>query len=458
MAAPWPNQRSNRRFVVNRIVCVVVAVLLPGGVSPQQRSDARDSVPVFAAADSTLRLGELYVIAARANPRVRAATAVADATDAALPSTTRPPDPRVQFALMNRELPGFAPMNPLGMTQVQVMQMIPTAGKLAYGSRAAQSRAVGVRLRATELSWEVRRQVAAAFYETYRVERATTIALETRRFLVGVTETAEAMYRVGEAPQADVLKAQVEVAMLTEEIIALQALRRVALARLGGLIDQRVDSTTPPAGLPMFPPDVPPLDSLERLAVSERAMVKAGEAELSAMEFERALAYREIWPDLEIGVQYGQRSDGMGTERMASLMVGASLPIFASRRQLPMRESATAMRAMATADLAAMRADTRAMVGVAHAEWRRARSLQQLYRGTVLPQARAAVMSALAAYRVGGVNLMTLLDGQAAVNRFEQELAALEAMEGIVIAELEMLLGRNLLDLATRPSETRSPR
>ena len=104
------------------------------------------------------------------------------------------------------------------------------------------------------------------------------------------------------------------------------------------------------------------------------------------------------------------------------------------------------MRAMAVADLTAMRAETRARVGAAYAEWHRARNLQTLYRSTVLPQARAAVDAALASYRVGGVNLMTLLDNQATVNRYAQELAGLEAMEGIALAELEMLMGRELFD------------
>jgi len=66
----------------------------------------------------------------------------------------------------------------------------------------------------------------------------------------------------------------------------------------------------------------------------------------------------------------------------------------------------------------------------------------------VLPQARAAVEAALASYRVGGVNLMTLLDNQVTVNRYEQELAAIEAMEGVALAELEMLMGRELFDAA----------
>jgi len=186
-----------------------------------------------------------------------------------------------------------------------------------------------------------------------------------------------------------------------------------------------------------------------------RPMLLAGDAELAAADASRTLAYRELFPDVEIGLQYGQRAGAMGPERMGSLMLGTSVPIFARQRQLPMRAEADAMREMAAADLRAMRAETRALLGAAYAEWQRARNLQRLYRSTVLPQARASVEAALASYRVGGVNLMTLLDNQATVNRYEQELAALEAMEGMALAELEMLMGRELFDANRRADSPR---
>ncbi len=399
------------------------------------------------------RLGAVYALADRNNPRIAAAAALADAVRARASGARRPPDPQLQLGLMNRELPGLAEMDPLGMTQVQLMQMLPTPGKLGFAGEAADARATAARERATEMRWEIRRLVAAAFYDVYRTERALTIALATRRLVEDVAATADAMYRVGETAQADVLKARVAVARMDEEIIAMRAMRLAQLARLTGLLDQPIDSTMPRVALPVFPDSVGAIDSLTRHAADDRPMVRAGQAELAAAESDSRLARREIWPDLQLGVQYGQRGGMGGVERMASLMVGASLPVFAGSRQLRMRDEAEAMRAMTAADLGAMRAETRAQVGEWHVEWQRARNLQVLYRSTVLPQARATVTASLAAYRVGRINLMTVLDDQMTVNRYEQELAVLEAAEGMALAELEMLLGRELFDPhSSRPS------
>ena len=217
-------------------------------------------------------------------------------------------------------------------------------------------------------------------------------------------------------------------------------------ARLDALLNRPTHDLVPSPVLPAFPDSVPSMDSLVALAEAGRPMLRAGERDLEAANAQARLARREIWPDLTVGLQYGSQSGEMGTERMGSLMVGASVPVFAGRRQLRMREETDAMRQMAAADLAAMRADTRARVAEAYASLTRARNLAALYRTTVIPQAEATVASSLAAYRVGGVDFMTLLDNRMTVNKYRQELFALDAEQGKAWADLEMLVGRELFE------------
>lgn len=136
----------------------------------------------------------------------------------------------------------------------------------------------------------------------------------------------------------------------------------------------------------------------------------------------------------------------MGTEKMGSLMLGATIPVYARSRQLKMREEANAMRAMAAADLAAMRADTRGRIAELYADFARSRNLRQLYTTTVIPQAEGTVTASFAAYRAGDITFMTLLDNQMVLNRYRQESITLAAAQGKTIAEIEMLLGRELFD------------
>jgi outer membrane protein TolC len=398
------------------------------------------------ASAAPLRLSSLYQLLPDASPQVGAARALARAADARVAGAKRPPDPEVELAFMNRELPSLALMDPLGMTQLKVTQMVPVAGKLSLAGNVASAQATAARARVDDVRWDMRSRVAMAFYDLYRTDRSLAVAAETRRLLEDIASTAQTMYAVGEGRQADVLKARVEIAKMTEDIVRMQAMRVAAATAIAGLLDRAPDFAAGSPVLPAFPAELPALDSLLALADSGRPMIQAGRSDLRAADASATLAAREIWPDLEVSVAYGQRPGETGVERMGSLMIGASLPVFANSRQRKMRDEADAMRAMASAELQAMRAQTRARVAELYATLVRARSLAHLYRTTVLPQARAAVTSSLAAYRVGQVNLMTLLDDQMTVNRYGQELFALEAEEGTTLAELEMLVGRELFD------------
>jgi len=71
----------------------------------------------------------------------------------------------------------------------------------------------------------------------------------------------------------------------------------------------------------------------------------------------------------------------------------------------------------------------------------RAQGLGSLYRTSVLPQAQAAVQSALSAYRVGGVEYMTLVESEMTVNRYEIEILRLAADFEEALAEIEALVG-----------------
>ena len=302
-----------------------------------------------------------------------------------------------------------------------------------------------------ETEWEVRAAVAMAFYDLYATDRQLTVARETLRLLHDISRTAESMYRVGEGRQTDVLRAQVEIARMTEDTLRMTAMRQAMAARLDALLDRAESQINEPV-LPVFPATLPELETLQQEALGGRRMLRAGAAEVDAATDMRRLAKREIWPDLQVGIAYAQgpmfaaMDEPARSERMGSLMLGASIPIFARGRQVAMRQEAAAMEQMARADLTAMRADTRARVTSAFADLVRSRRLQQLYRATVLPQANAAVQSAFSSYRVGAVDFMTLLDNQMTANEYRRELAVLESDEGKAWAELEMLTGRELFN------------
>jgi len=410
-------------------------------------------LPIMALSNSgaqgPLTLADVYRIAASTS-RVSAAAALASAAEARVASARRPSDPELQLGLMNRSLPSFAPMDPLGMTQIQLMQMIPVAGKPGIAGRIASENAAAAQSRALDVRWDVRARAAMHFYDLYAADSQLGIARQIKRLVQDIAKVAQTMYAVGNAKQADVLRAQVEIARMTEDITRMESMRAGMIARLAATLNvdaSGIGSVIPP---PALPDTLPPLEVLAAEAERSRPMIAAGARDVRAAEAGQKLAAREIWPDLQIGLQYAWRAGEMGTERMGSVMIGAAIPVYARSRQLRMRNEAAAMKAMAVSELANMRAETRGRMGELYADYTRARNLRALYRTTILPQADATVTSSFAAYRVGDVNLMTLLENQMTVNRYRQEVVALDAAQGKAIAEMEMLLGRELFDVSAR--------
>ena len=437
--------------------CELLTSALFGGavLSAQPLAESGAQTPATITANAPVRLGELYARVGRDNPKIIAARALVRAAQARVPGAKRPPDPQLQLGFMNYSLPGLSPMVPLGMTQLQVMQMVPLGGKLALGGRVAAAQADATGERAQVVAWELRSQTAMAFYDLYATDRQLDVARQTLRLLQDIARTAESMYRVGEGRQADVLRAQVAIAKMAEDTLRMQAMRQTMVARLSALLNRGADEQLVDAARPLFPDSIPARAWLDSVASNSRPMIRAGLQDVRTAEASASLARKEIVPDLQIGVQYGRGAttmtdvSGMTStkiENMGSLMIGASIPLFARDRQYQMRSEANAMKAMAEADVSAMRAETRGKIGEAYADLSRARELARLYRTTVLPQAEATVSSALSSYRVGKVDFMTLLDDQMTVNTYRQELFGLEADEGKAWAELEMLTGRELID------------
>jgi hypothetical protein len=100
------------------------------------------------------------------------------------------------------------------------------------------------------------------------------------------------------------------------------------------------------------------------------------------------------------------------------------------------------MRSQADSMLAAERLETLAALDAQLANARQWRSTAALYRDTVLPEVNAAVTSALAAYRVGRVDFLTLRQAELRVLEVATALAEAIAQHNVAVAEIDLLTGR----------------
>jgi outer membrane protein TolC len=389
----------------------------------------------------SLRLSDALAAARQANPMLQAVRYRADAALERVPQAGALPDPMLSFGLRNWVATSVSPSAPMSANAIQLTQRFPWPGKLGFSEERARRLAEAESLDADETEVALYARVKSVYYQLAYIDRSLEIMADTRELLRNFLEVASTMYAVGSGLQQDVLQAQVAVAQMTEDIIVMEQMRIALAARLNALLGR--EATAPVGGLELPPAgkELPSASDLVALAVATRPALRAAEQRVEAADAGYRAARRQLYPDVSVTLGYGQRPD---LEDLATLMVGVSIPIFAGSRQLPLRREMAAMRSLEQARALDLYNETFARLSELRAEAERARTLSDLYVTSVLPQARAAVESALSAYRVGGVDYMTLVGNQMTVNRYAIQAVRLIADHHRAVAEIEALVGGEL--------------
>lgn len=390
-----------------------------------------------AASPDTLTLPAAIDLARAANPRLRAERLKARAAAERIPQSGAWPNPELGLGLMNRPLSGFGTEEMMTMNTVRLSQMVPWPGKQSLGRDGARGVALADSLDAADMDAMLVAQVKAGYYRIAATDRSLDVMRETLSLLGSFRETSLTRYTVGETVQQDVLQAEVSVARMEADIAAMEQERLAEAARFNALLARDPGTPVGVLLLPAMGGELPPVDSLARLATA-RPAVAAADARVQAASASVSSARKELWPDLMFSVEYGQRPR---YDDMLSLMVGFSVPVFSGSRQQPMRREMEAMQAMREADARDLLNGTWARLAEMRAMAERARRLDALYAARILPQARASVESALSAYLVGEVDFMTLVDSRMTVNQYAIERIRLAADYHTAVAEIAALLG-----------------
>lgn len=328
-------------------------------------------------------------------------------------------------------------------TIIGLSQKFPFPGKLALKEEVA-SRSADITeqaLRAKERDLIAR--VKQGYYDLFLAHKAIQIHHEQIDLLTQFLEIAIAKFRTGKGSQVDVLKAQVELSTLHQQLPVLEQRRETAQAKINTL--QNKDPRTP-LGLPEEPRVerfTKDLDELFQIAADARPEVKAAGLAVQRHEQARALAHRQYYPDVTVAVQRFQNfqtRDGFGA------IMGINLP-FAfwtkPKYDAGVQEAGAAVAA-ARADLQTQENLTRFQIRDVLAKVRASWEVGVLYRTTVLPQAEESLASARAGYRTGRTDFLNLIEADRALREFQ--LAYYRALVDWQqrVAELEQVVGRDL--------------
>ncbi len=328
-------------------------------------------------------------------------------------------------------------------TIVGLSQKFPFPGKLALkesvASRSADMTEQAVRAKERDLIARLKQ----TYYDLFLAHKAIQIHHEQIDLLKQFVEIANAKFRAGKGSQVDVLKAQVELSTLHQQLPVLEQRRDTAQGKLNQLVDRD-------PRFPLASPEEPregrfdqDLEDLYRAATTARPEIKAADLAVQRNEQSRALALREYYPDINVGIQRFQNfqaPNGFGA------MVSINLPFaFWSKPKYDaaVQEAAAAIAA-ARAEQRTLENLTRFQIRDLLAKVRASWEVAVLYRTTVLPQAEQGVAAARAGYRTGRTGFLDLIEADRAWRGFQLEYYRALVEREHRLAELEQVVGVDL--------------
>lgn len=295
--------------------------------------------------------------------------------------------------------------------RAEISQKLPFPGKRDLKGQVSTAEAAAAARGVDDAKLALVAAAKSAVADYYLAMKGTAVAEENAKLLREFRQNAESRYKTGQAPQQDLLQAEVEVARQEERLVAWRRARQVAIARLNTLMHLPPDSPLPPPAEISASSAIPDAAVLRAAALS-RPDLKAVLDRLAADEAALALALKEYKPDVDVMAAYDGFWQGDGG-RPLQWQIGArvNLPMRYSRRSGAVSEAQSRV-AQRRAELAKLTDRVNFEVQEAWEQVREADEIVKLYGTKILPAAEANVKEAQTGYVAGRVPFLNLIEAQ----------------------------------------------
>jgi len=415
------------RLAIFIAVCLMMTVLAGTVVAQEQ--------------PSITSLQELTAQLEKNNPQIRAARFRFEAATKRPSQVSTLPEPKLTFVNFGVGQP-FSSLNisDFAYRAVGVSQEIPFPGKLGLAAEEARREADSERQHYRSIVLEKTSQLKTAYYDWYFVTKAIEITSKNRDLLDRFEQIARVRYSVGKGIQPDVLKAQVEVSGLAQQLEILEQKKLVTEARIRALLNSELPLGRP-AELRQTALQLQ-LESVLQMVEGQSPRLQADRAMVQSRSVGIDRARREYRPDFNFSVQWQKTASQFPDYYMASAEI--KLPVYFWRKQRLGVEEAEARLQEARESYQATRQDLVFAAKDKYFTAMTSEKLLALFQSGIIPQSSIALESALSGYEVGNVDFLTLLNNAVTLLNYEMQYYQELTKHEQALAELEPLIGMEL--------------
>ncbi|MEJ2224222.1 MAG: TolC family protein [Syntrophobacterales bacterium] len=391
-------------------------------------------------------LQTLITEALQANPEIKEKSQLKTASEESIRPAGSLDDPKFSFNILALPVNTWA-FNEWDMTQKQLAlsQKFPFPGKLRLRSEVAEEQSRSDEFSHQDKINEIRTRVIQGYWTLSLAYASYDITLKNKHWWEQVVQVAETRYAVGRGLQADVLQAQVELGGYLDRLFKWRQSQESVQADLNALRSQ-------PPGTPIPRPQALQARTFT-LKLANLLKMAADQPRLQALQAKVAkqgkavdLARKDFFPDFTVGLAYGLRESVPTRERpdFFSSSFTVNVPIWQRNKLKPRVREQQARKAAAQDAYRAAVDRLNAAIKDRFEILQRLAEQIKLYGQGIIPQARQAAESSLAAYQAGALDFATLSQNFIALYNAELKWQEyLKNFEG-TWAEMEWLVGQEL--------------
>jgi outer membrane protein TolC len=431
--------RRNRKNSSTLILSLACVLVLCGGA----RAYGEVSSPQEDAAQKTppLVLEDLVREALARNPDLLAFEAKLKASGHRIPQVKSLPDPKFMFGYQNVGWNRYTLGEFDGSQWIFTgTQSVPYPGKLRLKGEMAgyDSQALEAGYRALQLS--VVQKVKELYFDLFLYYRERDILASRKSLYDKIEQAALARYSSGTGLEQEVLMAQAEKYMLMEKDEMLRQKIEAGKGILNALLAREVNA---PLGRPEEP--VPTKfdagsSALLNAAGSGSPQIKAGEKAVDSAGKKLELARKEYYPDFTFTGGVFKRSGEF--QDMWSLTAAINIPVFYKTKQREGVREAEELLSASERELESSRYMVASGIRENYSILESAERQMRLYREGLVPVTERDVDAALANYRAGKTDQLTVINDLRALLDYENSYWEQFCEREKAIARLDALAGR----------------
>ena len=329
-----------------------------------------------------------------------------------------------------------------------ISQKFPWFGKIQARTDAAAASAKAAYHQYQAEKLKLFEKVKHAVYEYAYLHEAIGIAEQNLELLKHFEQVAQARYRTAASTHPDIIRAQIELALLEDHLTGLRNMQMPMVSGLNAILNRESQE---PLAWPKNEAAFMALDSEQVFVLIEKKNPElvALKKEINAARHQIELAQKRYYPDVSLGLDWIQTDSARGSNVWGSgrdpivAMISVNIPLWTDSYKAGENQARAKMRKARSQhmqteyDLAARAASVLYNVEETHRK-------AALYENTLIPRAKEMLGVSESAYRNGSIDFLNLVDAQRKLLTFELTWQRILTDHLKGLAQVEVLTGGTL--------------